>query len=118
MHFYGDGWVLWELDTQEQLLRELANDTDADIVCANYTRSPDPKYPIAIEQAYAATNRIAENGNNLNVNTSKLAVVSDSVEGNMAATVIIHSKERGGPTILFQILFYPVTNASFDPVSF
>jgi acetyl esterase len=38
-------------------------------------------------------------------------VVGDSVEGNMAATVIILSKEHESPTILFQILFYPVTNA-------
>ena len=76
------------------------------------------KYPIAIEQAYAATKWVAENGKTINVNSSCLAVVGDSVGGNMAAAVTMLAKQRGGPSIRFQVLFYPVTDASFDTPSY
>jgi acetyl esterase len=118
MHFHGGGWVLGGFDTHERFIRELANGAHAAVVYVDYTRSPEAKYPTAIEEAYAATKWIAENGQSLNLNTSKLAVVGDSVGGNMAIAVTMLSEERGGPTITFQVLFYPVTDASFDTVSY
>src|SRR5919107_3160055 len=80
----------------------------------NYTPSPEAKYPVPVEQAYAATKWIAENGQtiNVNVNSSRLAVAGDSVGGNMATAVTLLAKERGGPNIMFQSLFYPVTDAN------
>ncbi len=118
MHFHGGGWVLGGFDTHERFIRELANGAHAAIVYVDYTRSPEAKYPTAIEEAYAATKWIVENGQSLNLNTSRLVVVGDSVGGNMAIAVTMLSKERGGPTITFQVLFYPVTDASFDTVSY
>jgi acetyl esterase len=118
MYFHGGGWVLGGFDTHERLLRELANGSHTAIVFVNYTRSPEAKYPIALEEAYAATKWIAENGQTLNLNSSRLAVAGDSVGGNMATSVALLSKERGGPTIGFQLLFYPVTDANFDTESY
>jgi acetyl esterase len=100
------------------LVRELANKANVVIVFVNYTPSPDARYPVAIEQAYAATKWVAENGRTMNVNSSRLAVVGDSVGGNMVAAVTLLAKERGGPPIKFQVLFYPVTDASFDTPSY
>jgi acetyl esterase len=60
----------------------------------NYTPSPEAKYPAAVEQAYAATKWIAENGHTINVDSSRLAIVGDSVGGNMAAAVTLIAKER------------------------
>jgi len=45
-------------------------------------------------------------------------VAGDSVGGNMAAAVTLMSKERGGPAIQQQLLFYPVTDAAFDTESY
>jgi acetyl esterase/lipase len=39
------------------------------------------------------------------VNSSRLAVVGDSVGGNMTAAVTLLAKERRGPPITFQVLF-------------
>lgn len=114
MYFHGGGWVLGSFDTHERLLRELANGSHSAMVFVNYTRSPEAKYPIALEEAYAATKWIAENGQILNLNSSLLAVAGDSVGGNMAISVAPLSKERSGPTIGFQLLFHPVTDANFD----
>ncbi|MGC1932095.1 MAG: alpha/beta hydrolase [Candidatus Nitrosopolaris sp.] len=118
MYFHGGGWVLGGFDTHERLVRELVNKANVVIVFVNYTPSPDAKYPVALEQAYAATKWVAENGRTLNVNSSRLAVVGDSVGGNMAAAVTLLAKERGGPPIRFQVLFYPVTDANFDTPSY
>ncbi len=118
MFIHGGGWVLGGFDTHERLVRELANKANVAVVFVNYTLSPEAKYPIALEQAYAATKWVAQNGQSINVNSSRLAVVGDSVGGNLTAALTLLAKERGGPSIRFQILFYPVTNAIFDTSSY
>src|SRR5919112_4166631 len=118
MYFHGGGWVLGGFDTHERLLRELANGAAAAIVFVNYTLSPEAKYPQSLEEAYAATKWIAENGQSLNLNSSRLAVAGDSVGGNMATVVALLAQERGGPHITFQLLLYPVTDTNFDTPSY
>ncbi|AKB18231.1 MULTISPECIES: alpha/beta hydrolase [unclassified Methanosarcina] len=118
MYFHGGGWVLGDTDTHDRLAREIAKGTSAAVVFVNFTPSPEAKYPIPIEEAYAATKYIAENGKDLSLDTSRLAVAGDSVGGNMAAAVSLLAKERGGPKIVYQVLFYPVTDANFDTPSY
>lgn len=118
MYFHGGGWVLGGFDTHDRLLRELANGIHCAIVFVDYTRSPEVKYPASIEEAYTATKWIAENGQTLNLDSSRLAVAGDSVGGNMATVVALLSKDRGGPSIIFQLLFYPVTDANFETDSY
>lgn len=81
MYFHGGGLVLGGFDTHERLIRELANDSQAAIVFVNYTHSPEAKYLIALEEAYADTKWIAENGQTLYLNSPHLAVAGDSVVG-------------------------------------
>jgi acetyl esterase len=66
----------------------------------------------------AATKWVAENGQTINVNPSRLAVAGDSAGGTLAAAVTLLAKERGGPKNKFQLLFYPVTDANFDTSSY
>jgi len=118
VYIHGGGWVLGGFDTHERLVRELANKASVAIVFVNYTPAPEAQYPVQIEQAYAALKWVVENGRSINVDPSRLAVVGDSVGGNMAASVTLLAKERGGPKIAFQELFYPVTDANFDTASY
>jgi acetyl esterase len=118
MYIHGGGWVLGGFDTHERLVRELANKGNVAIVFVNYTLSPEAKYPIALEQAYAATRWVTQNAQSINVDPSRIAVVGDSVGGNLTAALTLLAKERGGPSIRFQVLFYPVTDASFDTSSY
>lgn len=118
VYFHGGGWVLGGFDTHERLVREISNKANVVVVFVNYTLSPEAKYPTAIEQAYSATKWVAENGQIINVDSSRLAIAGDSVGGNMAAVVALLAKDRGGPAIKFQLLFYPVTDANFDTESY
>ena len=118
MYFHGGGWVLGSKNTHDRLLRDLTNATNAAFAFVNYTPSPEAQYPVPIEQAYAATKYVAEHGRELNLDSTRLAVMGDSVGGNMTAAITLLAKERKGPSIRYQVLFYPVTDANFDTESY
>ena len=118
MYFHGGGWILGDRDTHDRLIREIAVGAEAAVVFVDYARSPEARYPVAIEQAYAATRYVADNGAGLRVDPLRLAVAGDSVGGNMAASVTLMAKQRRGPKIALQLLFYPVTDAGFDTLSY
>ncbi|WP_322014667.1 alpha/beta hydrolase [Paraburkholderia sp. J12] len=118
MFFHGGGWILGDFPTHERLVRDLVVQSGAVAVFVNYTPSPEARYPVAINQAYAATKWVAQHGNEIGVDGSRLAVVGNSVGGNMAAVVSLMAKDKQGPAIRFQGLMWPVTNANFDDGSY
>ncbi|WP_434650427.1 alpha/beta hydrolase [Pseudomonas sp. D1-2] len=118
MFFHGGGWVLGDFPTHERLVRDLVAGSGAVAVFVNYTPSPEARYPLAINQAYAATKWVAEHGKEINVDGKRLAVAGNSVGGNMAAVVALMAKDKGTPAIRFQALLWPVTDANFETASY
>jgi acetyl esterase len=115
VYFHGGGLVLGNFGTHERLVRELAEQTGAAFVFVNDTPSPGAHYPLAIEEAHAATVWLAEHGAQYGLDGTRMAVAGDSVGGDMTAAVTLLAKERGGPATRFQARFYPVTLAdSYD----
>jgi acetyl esterase/lipase len=118
MFFHGGGWVLGDYATHERLVRDLVAGSGATAVFVEYDRSPEAHYPVAINQAYAATRWVATHGAEIGVDGGRLAVLGNSVGGNMAAVVAMMAKDRGTPRIRCQVLLWPVTNAAFDTGSY
>ena len=118
MFFHGGGWVLGDFPTHQRMVRDLVVESGAVAVFVNYTPSPEAHYPVAINQAYAATKWVAENGKQIGVDGKRLAVTGNSVGGNMAAVVALMAKDKKGPSIKLQVLFWPVTNAYFETESY
>lgn len=118
MFFHGGGWVLGDYQTHERLIRDLVSGSGAVAVYVDYTRSPEAKYGVAINQAYAATKWVAAHGKEINVDGKRLAVAGNSVGGNMAAVVALMAKDKGGPKLRFQALLWPVTDANFETGSY
>ncbi|WP_296271431.1 alpha/beta hydrolase, partial [Pseudomonas sp. UBA6323] len=118
MFFHGGGWVLGDYPTHERLIRDLVVGSGAAAIYVDYTPSPEAKYPTAINQAYAATKWVADNGSQIGVDGSRLAVAGNSVGGNMAAVVAIKAKEAGTPKLRAQVLLWPVTDANFNNASY
>jgi acetyl esterase len=118
MYFHGAGWILGDERTFDYLVRQIAHDAQAAVVFVKYTRSPEVQYPVALEEAYAATEYITKHADRFNLDTSRLVVAGDSVGGNMTIGVTMLAKERKGPRIAYQILFYPVTDACMDTESY
>lgn len=118
MFFHGGGWVLGDYPTHARLIRDLVVNSGAVAVYVGYTPSPEARYPTAINQAYAATRWVAEHGKEIGVDGSRLAVAGNSVGGNMAAVVALKAREAGTPRLRFQLLLWPVTDASFETASY
>lgn len=118
MFFHGGGWVLGDYPTHERLIRDLVVGSGTAAIYVDYTPSPEARYPTAINQAYAATKWVADNGSKIGVDGSRLAVAGNSVGGNMAAVVALKAKAAGTPKLRFQLLLWPVTDANFNNASY
>ena len=117
-YIHGAGWVFGSAQTHDKLIRELAVRTNSVVVFPEYSRSPEAKYPTAIEQSYAVLQKLSELAESKGLDLSELAVAGDPVGGNMATVMTILTKERQGLPIQKQLLFYPVTDANFTTDSY
>lgn len=119
-YIHGGGWVFGSFHTHEKLVRELAARTRSLVVFSEYSRSPEAKYPTAIEQCYFILSHLWEIVENCcpSLIHDTLTVAGDSVGGNMAIAMALMAKERSGPEIQKLLMYYPVTNACFDTPSY
>jgi acetyl esterase len=118
LYVHGGGWVLGNAGTHDRLVRELSVGVHAAVVFVEYDRSPEARYPVAIEQAYATAQWITRQGASEGLDATRLAIAGDSVGGNMAAAVSILAKQRGDVSFVHQSLYYPVTDAGQDTDSY
>jgi acetyl esterase len=118
LYIHGAGWVFGNAHTHDRLVRELAVGAGAAVVFPEYDLSPEARYPVAIEQNYTVARWIVAEGADRGLDTTRIAVAGDSVGGNMAAALTLMAKERADVHLAAQVLFYPVTDASFDTDSY
>lgn len=118
MFFHGGGWVLGDFPTHERLVRDMVNASGAAAVFVNYQPSPEAHFPVAITQAYEATKWVAEHGAEIGVDGKRLALVGNSVGGNMVAAVALQAKQFKTPAIRYDVMLWPVTDARFDTASY
>lgn len=118
LYIHGAGWVFGNAHTHDRLVRELAVGAGAAVVFPEYDLSPEARYPVAVEQNYAVARWIVQDGATKQLDGARLAVAGDSVGGNMTAALTLMAKQRGDVALKHQVLFYPVTDASFDTGSY
>ncbi|MFD0206023.1 MULTISPECIES: alpha/beta hydrolase [Saccharothrix] len=118
LYIHGAGWVFGNNHTHDRLAREIARGTGAAVVFPDYSLSPEARYPVAIGENHAVARWVVERGAEHGLDASRIAVAGDSVGGNMAIALTLTAKERGDVPLLGQVLFYPVTDASFDTPSY
>ncbi|HSF19413.1 MAG TPA: alpha/beta hydrolase [Vicinamibacteria bacterium] len=114
---HGGGWVLGDYPTHKRMVRDLVVLTGFSGVFVNYTRTPDAKYPQAVNEIFAATKWVAQHGDEIKVDGKNMAVVGNSVGGNMTAVMALKAKENGGPKIKLQIMMWPIVDANFETES-
>ena len=109
--FHGGGWVLGSIDLSDQTCRTLAKQAGVFVVSVEYRLAPEHPYPAGADDCYAAIEWVAANAGELGVDADRIAVGGDSAGGNLAAVVALMARDRRGPTLQFQLLVYPVTDA-------
>lgn len=118
LYIHGGGWVIGDKNCFDMLIRKIAIHTNSVVFFPEYSLSPEEKFPKALEQIYAVSQYIYEEHEEFNIDKNRIAIAGDSVGGNMATATAIKIKNDGGANLLFQCLFYPVTNADMDTHSY
>jgi len=116
--YHGGGWVIGDIETHDGICRSIANAAGCVVASVDYRLAPEHKYPVAVEDAFAALSWVAENGARIGADSSRLTVGEDSAAGNLAAAVALLSRDRGGPPLALQVLVYPVTQHGFETASY
>jgi len=118
VYFHGGGWVIGDLDSHDETCRRLCQAAGVKVVAVDYRRAPETTYPGPAEDCFAATVWVSEHAAELGVDPTRIAVGGDSAGGNLAAAVTLMARDRGGPSLCFQLLIYPVTSAEFGTASY
>ena len=118
VYFHGGGWVVGNLDTNDVRCRALANGAQCIVVSVNYRHAPEFKFPVAAEDAYAATQWAAEKAESLRGDPTRITVSGVSAGGNLAAVVALMARDRKSPALMYQLLIVPVINYAFDTRSY
>jgi acetyl esterase len=114
LYLHGGGWILGSWITHDLLTRRLAVGANAAVVFVEYSRAPEAKYPVQIEQCYAAARWITEQGAGGGFDATRIAVAGDSAGGNMSTVLALMAKRRGGVELVHQSLYYPMTDANAE----
>lgn len=118
LFIHGGGWILGDFPTHERMVRDLVVLSGFEAVFVNYTPSPEAHYPQTINEIYAAADWVSKNGKDIGAEGTNMAVVGNSVGGNMSAVLALMAKDRNGPKIKLQILMWPILDANFEHESY
>ncbi|MDF2897140.1 MAG: esterase [Rhodococcus erythropolis] len=115
---HGGGFVFCDLDSHDEFCRSMAEGVGAVVVSVDYRLAPEHPAPAAHDDVYAALEWAAKHAAQYGADPSKIVLAGDSAGGNLAATVAIAARDRGGPAIAAQVLIYPVIDDDFDTESY
>lgn len=115
---HGGGFVFCDLDSHDEFCRSMAEGVGAVVVAVGYRLAPEHLAPAAHDDVYAALEWVAKNAGDYGADPSKIVLAGDSAGGNLAATVSIAARDRGGPAIAAQVLMYPVIDDDFETESY
>lgn len=108
---HGGAWIAGNLDTHDNLARYFCREVEAVVVSVGYMNAPEGKFPLQLEQCYAALVWATENAEELHLN-EKIGLVGDSSGGNMAAALCMMVRDTQGPQLTYQVLINPAPDLS------
>jgi acetyl esterase len=118
VYYHGGGWMLGDLAGFDRLGRVLARRTGCTVLLVDYRLAPEYRFPVAVDDAWAALRWADEHRADLAGPQVPLIVAGDSAGGNLSAVVAQRAKAAGGPAIALQVLVYPVTDCDLDTTSY
>jgi acetyl esterase len=118
VYLHGGGWVAGDIESLDIPCRALCNGARCIVVSVDYRLAPEHKFPTPVEDCYAATKWLVSNAATFGGDPTRVAVGGDSAGGNLSAAVALMARDRGTPSLAFQLLIYPVTNYALDTWSY
>lgn len=108
--FHGGGFVIGDLETHDELCRELSARVDAMVIAVAYRLAPENRFPAAVEDCIAVTEWVIANAPALGGDGARVSLAGDSAGGNLAAVVALHVSNMEVPRLAFLLLIYPVVD--------
>lgn len=118
VYFHGGGWVRGDLDTHDELCRDMTQRVGCLTLSVGYRRAPEHPFPAAAVDAHGAFKWAAEHVESLGGDPERIAVAGDSAGGNLATVSALMARDRDDPAPVRQVLFYPATDHAFDTDSY
>ncbi|MGW4895142.1 alpha/beta hydrolase [Kitasatospora sp. NPDC004240] len=104
---HGGGFVFGDLDTEHPWAARLATGSGAVVISVGYRRSPEHRYPAALDDAYAALAWAHEHADELGIDPGRIAVGGHSAGACLAAGLALRARDEQGPRVHFQVLNQP-----------
>jgi acetyl esterase len=103
----GGGFVFGDLDSDHPWATRVADVSGAVVISVDYRRSPEHRFPAALDDVYAVLTWTAEHAGELGIDPDRLAVGGHSAGAGLAAAMALRARDQQGPRICCQLLNQP-----------
>jgi acetyl esterase len=107
IYYHGGGFFAGGLDETDLIVRQIAKQADVVVFNVDYHLSPEAKFPVAVNDAYATLEWVAANAGRFYVDPKRLMLAGDSAGGNLVIVTSLIARDAGGPGIRLQVPIYP-----------
>lgn len=109
----GGGWTLFSIDTHDRLMREYAERAGIVVVGIDYSRAPEARFPVALEEIEDVIDWLPAGAGAFGVDPARLLIGGDSAGANLAVATCLRRRDAGRPAFRGMVLNYGV----YDPGS-
>jgi acetyl esterase len=106
LHAGGFGYRIPKL--LDDLARHYVRAVGCAVVTPHYRLAPEHPWPAARDDAYAVLNWLVESAGELAIDAGRVSIGGVSAGGFIAASTALLARDRGGPSLVFQLLEIPI----------
>lgn len=115
IYLHGGGWVLFSLDTHDRLMREYAARSGCAVIGIDYSRSPEVRFPRALDEIAAVLDWLRSEGSAFGLDTSRIAIGGDSAGANLALSTAIRLRDAEQRWLSGMLLNYGAFDSAWRP---
>lgn len=110
LFYHGGGFISGDVNTHDELARQLAMAADCVVVSAGYRLAPAHPFPAPLHDCLAALDWAVAHAAEIGADGRRVAVAGDSAGGTLSAALTQYLRDKGGVKLAAQLLIYPGTD--------
>jgi acetyl esterase len=114
LFLHGGGWSVNDLDTHDRLCRLIARRSGCLVAALDHRLAPEHPHPAALEDAHLAYRWLLDNAEQLQGDSSAIALVGESSGATTAACLNLLLRDIGAPMPIYNVLAYPIAGSFED----
>jgi len=107
LYIHGGGFCFGSIETEHVGTATLCDRIDAVIASVEYRLAPEDPFPAGLEDCYAALQWLHAEAANLDIDPAHIGIAGQSAGGGLAAGLALLARDRGAPSVCFQMLGIP-----------